>query len=250
MTIDFKFEIYAGPRITDPAVFERLWAMLDDPFVQPTRYDAVERARQEFVPDPEPARRLLANGSLFVKGKRDRFTLFVERVRGLSMCSVYLHYRSWNAEWMTWFERLCRELPILFGYAATDAEHDRKHETERLVPDGLGTITGTIGNTVDDFYRFLPGIYWTTFFGKALDSLDFAAAGKLEGVSVRDLGDGKHAVQLAGSPETDDLDARLTHEQRIADALGDDYFFDRSRPDRALRQVPGLEAELARMARR
>lgn len=245
MATKFKFRWFMG-HAQDATVFARLWSALQDPFIEPKHFDWIERARKPFTADPEPARLGFSRGgTLFVTGARDRFMLFLSaQPRGLTTATVYLTYKKWDPQWLAMTERLFAEQPILYALAATQAEYDHKHKVVEEWEGG--SSKGAVGISIAEFYKYLPGVYWTTWFGPPLAELDFAAASAIPGVDVRTVGTLKR-VQITEPPETDDLAARAALEARIADALGERHFFDRNRMDRTLQQVPAMLTALTEL---
>ncbi|HSN28956.1 MAG TPA: hypothetical protein VLT45_21865, partial [Kofleriaceae bacterium] len=143
--------------------------------------------------------------------------------------------------WIRWMLRLIDACPVLFGHGETRPEHDAKHLID------TGESESWVGSSLAELQRFLPGVYWLTVFGSALArELLIGTLSQRAGVTVHRTGAGDAVVVLDESAKPRDLAARLATERELAGLLGDAFFFDRERPDRDLRAVPGFVAELER----
>jgi hypothetical protein len=156
---------------------------------------------------------------------------------------------SWDERLRAWALSLFGELPVLYGFACPQVEHDAHHLHNRLTSRG-GEVSGYEGTTAE-FPAFLPGIYWLNLIGPELGAgLPLAKLGSLAGAGLDVRPGGKAVVSLDGPPFVEDLGLRLALSRKVAAALGDDYFYDRDRPGRRLRTVPTLEPLRERLQER
>lgn len=190
---------------------------------------AMERAPVLFGRDGSPALRLL----LCFKCKptvEEHYLSADVKLSSLDMCaslSVVLDLaRGWMDAFRADYARIC-----------TEDEHRNKNTIEQYVnPDG------TIDSLMvfqQDITTGLPGVYWGTYFGKAYVEW-FGGAERFEHApwpGIERCGSG-FLLMRSQSPLT--WRDETTLDTRLRDWLGEDAFFDISRPDRALR-APTLE---------
>ena len=235
---EFMITLYTLQPPEDESVMQRLWTFLDTPQVQPLRYDSIERARRPFSPEAyrEAAALYLEDWCLFVRGKKDRFVAYFSRQRdGLSLWHFYLNAGAFTekkqARWLQWLFDLCAAFPALYGLACSAVENETKHWIIENLPGG-GRVRKSCGASIAEFYHYLPGIYWLTLFGRDLAPAFAPRWPQLAGLAhVIHLDGGQVAVQLDAPVFTDDMEQRLLAEQKIADILGAEFFFDRFRAD-------------------
>jgi hypothetical protein len=242
------FTLYTLHRLSEKEAARRLWTVLDVPLIRPARYDSVERARKPFAPDAyEDGAALYGDeGMLFVRGREDGFLAFFSREpRGLSVWRVFLNARALEGakleRWLVWVFTLCETFPLLYGYGCSTAEYEAKHVAVRHLPGG-GRIRQTLGVSTQEFFQYLPGVYWLNLFGRELNRA-FRSRYPLLGepVAVRELAHDQAAVYLRQPVLAEDMEERLRMERRIADVLGAPFFFDRARMDElAFQSVPPL----------
>lgn len=248
----FVVTLYTLHRLSEKETARRLWTALDVPLVRPARYDSVERARKPFTPGAyEDVASLYGDeGVLFVRGREDGFLAFFSREsRGLSVWRVYLNARAVEGakleRWLAWVFSVCETFPILYGYGCSMAEYEAKHVAVQDLPGG-GRIRQTLGVSTQEFFQYLPGVYWLNLFGRELNRA-FQSRYPLLGepVAVRELAHDQAAVHLREPVLAEDVDRRLRVERGIADVLGAPFFFDRARMDElTFQSVPQLAGVL------
>ena len=248
MSQEFLITFYTLHQLSDRNIMRRLWSFLDVPLVQPKRYDSVERARKPFAPElSDDAVSLYSReGTLFVRGDKDGFLAFFSRERnGLSLWRFYLNASAVQGKkrdlWIKWMFDLCETFPVLYGMGCSAVEYDAKHLALENFPDG-GRMRKTYGVSIQEFFQYLPGVYWLTIFGKELGLAFKSRWQLLDSISiVKFLAQDQVAVQVNGSVFTEDMDKRLLLERKIADLLGGEFFFDRFRmAESKLKIVPQL----------
>jgi hypothetical protein len=247
MAHTFRIRLFTSHDLSDQSTLGRLWSLLDDPVVRPTKYDSSEQTRKEFRPDAvADAAELYENRRyLFVRGASADFLAQFNRARDpLSAWTMWLDATALEGEraddWLQWLFRVCGEFPVLFGLGSTEEEQSAKHANVQATDRG-GVVRGARGISINEFFQYLPGLYWLTIFGPELvRAFGEDKLSALPGVRVHEIGSGQIAIELDEPPETDDLDARLEKEADLADRLGAEFFFDRNRPDVEFRQVPEL----------
>jgi hypothetical protein len=248
MTVKFQLGLYTGSALHERARFEALWTLFSEPAVGARSWGRLERTTEPFSPDPAQAFEVLKTaGWLFVSGSKNGFKCMIRRWRGsLYGVDVWLTASTLENErrreaWLAWMFRLIEAHPVLFGHGETGPENDAKHliETEERMT--------WLGVSYAEMHQFLPGIYWLTVFGTALSkALPFDRIADMPEVTLRRLAHDQVAVLLNEPPKPSELASRLAVERKVAAVLGDDLFYDRERPDRALRAVPAFVADLER----
>lgn len=119
--------------------------------------------------------------------------------------------------------RVCEETQPWFASVRASEEYYAKN---MMTPEGYG---GAIGL---DLYRYLPGIYCRTFFGKPF--ADFIGRERLlsaPAYATQAIGDGV-LVELHERTEAWNTAEYRETERRVLDHIGRQYFFDRNNPDR------------------
>jgi hypothetical protein len=239
--------VYSAQSLLEFRVFERVWAAILDPLVAADRFGRVQPYAHRITPDARQAFELFRKDRNILVGDRTKQlqARFKRRPDGVSDWWISVRLSAWDPRWVEWLVALCEAQPVLFGRVCPRDEYTRKHEIVTSVPGGRRR--GVVGDTIPEFQRFLPGVYWLTLFGPELTaSFDFDPVRAIDGVTVRELAGTQTAVFADAAPFVGpvELERRLRVEKEIAAALGDDYFFDRDRPDRLLRPVPALKATL------
>jgi hypothetical protein len=247
MAHTFRIRLFTRQDLSDRSTLDVLWRHLDDPIVRPTRYDSSERLTHEFGPDAvgEAAEMYATRRYLFVKGAESDFLAQFNRARDpLSVWTLWLEAAALQGDskdaWLAWILGVCARLPVLSGLACSESEHEAKHADVDTTARG-GVIRRARGSSINEFFRYLPGLYWLTIFGPELTrAFGAETLAGLPGVQVHRIGSDQIAIQLDESPVPDDMDARLAKEAELADRLGAEFFFDRRRDDVEFRQVPEL----------
>ncbi len=165
---------------------------------------------------------------------------------GLGDVWFYLNLESWDPRWLDWVLAILGDVPVLYGFACSKEEHDSKHRvvTEYMV----GRSTGWVGTGIGDLKRGLPGMYWLNVFGAALSAeLDLGSVRAVDGAILRELPGGQTAILAGEDPIRAPL-AMVELERAISAAIGEDYFFDRLRPDRTLRTVKAFSDQITRLS--
>jgi len=254
MSRDFMITLYTHQSLANALVMQRLWTHLDTPLVQPRRYDLKERTRYTFSPEAYSHATTLykKRGFLLIRGGEDQFLATFSKERNwLSVWRIQLEAGAAKGErrdlWRQWLFELCEALPVLYGYACSTAEHETKHALLIDLPNGL-KLKKPCGDSVREFFRYLPGIYWLTLFGKQLGQTFATRWSSLEGrAEVKFLAGEQVAVQLPGRvfPYAKGKVARLQHARDVADALGAQYFFDQTRMEEMeFQAAPELSAAI------
>jgi hypothetical protein len=244
----FRVGLYTAQDLTQRQTIAKLWQLLDNPIIGPNRFDAVEKARRSFDPhEYETARGLHANeGMLFVRGAKAGFkAIFPHQVDGLTRWALWWNLSemvgSGREKWLEWLFELCQQLPPHYGYGCSTEEYEAKHL--EVVSGGRGYATHYLGVSQAEFKQYLPGIYWLTIFGLQLVN-HFGDLSSLRGVDSSTLRNRQVALIIDGPVLPDDMGRRLAAEAELADSLGRQYFFDRTRKAEKRRQVPELLKEL------
>jgi len=255
MSSQFRIRLYTARSLSDVSICRALWELLSDPFLDVQKYDSVERAR---IPFDEHAFAKASelykdSGTLFVRGGRDKFLAsFSRESGGWSIWGFWLTIGSpvdaRVEPWIEWLFKLCGKLPVLFGFACSEFEYDAKHTRVRQVPGG--TATGAVGISIREFQLYLPGVYWLTILGREVVSgLNAEEAMSLSSVEAIQLDGNQLAIRLKEPVLPESIDGRLEMERRLADQLGAQFFFDRSRSDIKFQAIPELTQALSRLAR-
>jgi hypothetical protein len=251
MSNKFKVTLYTLQQLSDKEKMQKLWAILDNPIVSPKFYDSVERAKIPFNSDAVAiATKLYEDeGFLFVRGGKDGFLgVFSRQSQELSTWSIWLDIKAMQGKkkhlWLEWFFHLCGELPILYGKGASVIEDDAKHSAVTVLPNG-GRISGKVGVSIAEFYKYLPGIYWLNIFGadltKAFSEIKLMA---LPDSEVWRINSHQIAFCLLDSVLPNSMEQRLQKERYFADILGSIFFFDQNRKDLKFEIVPQLAKAL------
>jgi hypothetical protein len=248
----FRLKLHTTRNLADPEVSAALWRALDNPLIEPTKFDSVERAKHEFdAGAAEAAGKLYSReGMLFVRGAKDNFTaMFMRTADALSEWTFWWDVRAMSGKkqepWLTWIFDLCGALPPHFASACSTAEHDAKHVVVEPARGG-GSVTSQPGVSIKEFHKFLPGIYWLTIFGPEAYAHFGPDLESLPGTTSVKLASDLVAVILDEPVVPQDMDQRLRTESELADRLGAKYFFDRGRMKAKLTPVPGLPEALRR----
>jgi hypothetical protein len=240
-------EVNSARSLLDFENFATVWTALADPLVPVQRYGRVQPYKHRFDANVRAAFELFDKDRDLLFGNRDEsFQGSIKRtVYGLNRWRFRIARKHWQTSWIAWFVKLCTTSPILYSRACSFAEASAKHDIVQVIPEGR--IRSQTGASIPELYEYLPGVYWFTVFGRELtEYLDFGAVRSFTDLRILDLGAGQLALQLDSDPFTGgtELEERLTRETQIAATLGDDYFFDRDRTARALKQVPAFAATL------
>ncbi len=252
MREEFVITLYTRHQLAYEETTQRLWDLLDVPLVRPLRYDVVERARKPFDPDAYRDAAALYNneGCLFIRGSVNGFLAFFSRERRrMSLWRIYLNTRDLQGKqlelWLAWLFTLCETFPVLYGYGCSTNEYNAKHLTLEELPGG-GRARRTCGVSIQEFFRYLPGLYWLNIFGKELHRAFQPRYSLLnERAVVRLLAPEQAAFYLREPILAEDISKRLTVEREMAELLGAAFFFDRSRVNElTFKMLPELREEL------
>lgn len=235
-----RVQLILDPELFDDGAFGRFWLRLADPIARTETYDIRRPTERLYTPQPSAPLALFRDRlSLLTSGDGGRVTGVLEW-RKLITFDAWVRMARWDERLRAWALSLFCELPVLYGFACSTDEYDAHHLRSRLTGRG-GEVSGDKGTTAE-FPAFLPGIYWLNFIGAALAAgLPLARLESLAGVGFEVWPRGKAVLSLDGPPFVEDLGPRLALSRQVAAALGDDYFYDRDRPERQLRTVPTLE---------
>jgi len=243
----FRLTIYTAQDLTNPTTAQAMWQTLDNPLIQPQRFDSVERARQVYDGnDPEAACKIYSReGMLFVRGAKESFTaMFMRTNDPLSLWTFWWDVKAMSDKkrdpWLTWIYGLCRALPPYFGSGCSTEEHDAKHLVVK------GSATGAVGVSIAEFRKFLPGLYWLTLFGPEVCEHFGSVLESLPHTSFVRPATEQLALLLDGPVLPQNMEERLRTEAELSDLLRANYFFDRNRKGIKFAQVPELAAALRR----
>jgi hypothetical protein len=242
-----EIDVYSAHSLLELDNFAAVWTALRAPNVPVLRFGRTQPYKFQLGADVEAAHELFDADRQLLFGTRDKtFGGSVKRTTyGLNRWHVRIPRGQWQPAWIDWLIELCTAKPVLFGKLCSFAETSAKHEVIQAFAEGRSR--SQTGASIPELYEYLPGVYWFTVFGRELtEGLDIDAIRGFEDVRIRDLGSGQLALQLDSDPFSGgaELEERIVRENQIAAALGDDYFFDRDRPQRTLKQVPAFAATL------
>ena len=237
------------PARIDADGFARLWARLADPAVGITTYDIKQPTKRPYDSDAAAVFELLRFRLLLaLSGDGVRGTLEWDKLFGVQL---WVDRERVDEQLRQWAIDLFRDFPIVYGYACSNDEFDGHHYHERPTIRGAGARDYGHQGTALKFPEYLPAVYWLNLLGPELTAgLPLASVDAIEGVRRDTVAEGKTVLSLDGPPFVDDptFDARMALSRKVAAALGDDYFYDRDRPERTLRTVSTLEPLRQRMA--
>jgi hypothetical protein len=129
------------------------------------------------------------------------------------------------------FQTVCAEMSPAWGWAGHLDEYWAKAMTELPRVEVIGR----------DFGRFLPGLFWSNFFGRRYR--DLVGASRLRTAPaerVIDLDDGV-LIELSSDPLNWNTADYAIREQKVREHLGQELFFRRTAPDSAT-VVPDWES--------
>lgn len=245
----FQIAGYTPQDISRSQTAQKLWQALDSPLVGPRKFDSVERAKFEFTAQgyDEASKIYRDEGMLFVRGSKDSFTaMFMGVPGGWAVWNFWWDVKAMTNKkkerWLDWVFRLCRDLPVYYGFGCSVEEFDAKHTSVESVPGGHST--GSVGAAAKDFYNFLPGLYWLTVFGPELVDHFGSKLNLLPNVKSVSLDSSQCAIVLDEPVIPDDMNRRLGVEAELSGLLGEQYFFDRNRTDIEFEAVPELASAL------
>jgi hypothetical protein len=232
-----------------PEKAHALLELLAEAPVPPQTFGSSEPAREKLVRDswPEAARMLCSTpqrsgGTIFFQSKKPRSTIMIQWSSGSvsewywELDDAVLARAGGAAAVADFMGRLFREFPAVFAGVSPEEEWHAKHWlVEKLE---YGRMEQRVGF---DLQGCLPGVYWMTVFGKEL--VEHFGAARLRATPVAqamDLGAGGMALVLETGPAAAKQRALAAEEDRLREAIGDEYFFDITRRDRRCTPVPGL----------
>jgi hypothetical protein len=215
----------------------------------PTHFDVAEPVRRKL----DPARRSQAarilsgvpehtGGSLFLKSKHPPSTFIYRWAPGIiaewygEMDDGVIAHKGGRKELIHFITSLFCEFPCVFAGVAPAEDWKAKHWI--VEEDGNGKL---IKKTGLDLERSIPGVYWMSIFGAEL--VAHFGRGTLSSVpdcEVIDLGDAGVALVLTIDPDRERQTQRAAREERIIRALGLEYFFDISKPNRLCTRIAGV----------
>jgi hypothetical protein len=207
---------------------------------KPARFGQTERVKGVYDAEkPDEAIDMLARGGgIMLKAKKYRFLLWImSEPREVSTWHMWVSEKFFDSpkrveEFVAFIAKFCERFPVLFGSACPKEDWDAKHVLQE------GYSTSWAGASLD---RCVPGVYWMTVFGPPL--VEHFGRGKFEGLPVRrvlDLGAGGLGIVLRETPYEPEKSERLKHDAEIASLLGEEYFFDLTRPKKECKPVPGV----------
>ncbi|MEP6925661.1 MAG: hypothetical protein ABI954_14440 [Pyrinomonadaceae bacterium] len=225
-----------------------LWKNLMQPPVTAQYFDSVEDARIPFTREAfsQAAEIYLEEGILFVTASRNKFLAsFSRQTERLSTWNFFVPLKAMTGGkskfWLQWFTNLCSEIPVVFGFGCSTTEYNAKHETIRNLPSG-GRVIGWSGVAVREFSHYLPGFYWLNIFGSDLvQTFNLENLARLPNVKIMSLNSGQVAVQLNEPIVSINMDNRLLVERRLAQQIGEEYFFDREKSNSDYKQIPQIK---------
>jgi hypothetical protein len=223
--------------------------LAEGPFA-PELFDAAEPVRRKLARSEWPqAADMLSGapahrgGTLFLQSKKPRATF------------VFAWFPAGTAEWyaeidgallaraggrdkiVEFLAGLFGAFPVVFAGVSAEEDWNARHWVTEEDEDG-GETTTKHGL---DLRGCLPGVYWMTVFGTEL--VEHFGAARLRATSAAqamDLGAGGMALVLETDPVAAKQRALTAEEDRLREAIGDEYFFDLTRRDRRCTPVPGV----------
>jgi hypothetical protein len=125
-----------------------------------------------------------------------------------------------------------------YGSLATEADYNRKNFL--VTSDSLGTLERYVGQ---DPEKGLPGLYWMNLFGPLyVDWFGREPMKQVPATLVEEYQDGSVLLQFGETPADSEAGEAQAQQKMAVRILGEDTFFDISRPDRAL-AVPDFRRE-------
>src|SRR6185436_2618278 len=116
MTRTFRSRLFTKQRLEDVQTVQALWRLLDDPLIEPLRFDAFERPKLPFRADAAEEAGLIykKKSVLFVEGGKDAFLAVFDWQRpGLATWDFWLDVAAMQdgrqRSWLNWIFRLCAE---------------------------------------------------------------------------------------------------------------------------------------------
>ena len=193
------------------------------------KYDRVERAKKEFAIENIGDIHEHLKCAIMLKGKSKNLNASISArfgPLGIMLWTFFLKTsKPLTADFLDivtnpFLQEFQSILPVLYGNCSSDKEHSWLHDHITYY-DGGGSSEGWKGCTMDDFLKFLPGIYWYNFFGSELvNALGADKVKAIKDVSVTAFKNGSISFHLNEPADTDDLGARATKLYSIADSLG------------------------------
>lgn len=206
---------------------------------KPARFGQTERVKGVYdAAKPDEAIDMLARGGIMLKAKKYRFLAWFRSQSGeFSTWHMWLSEKFFERaarvdEFVAFIAKLCERFPILFGGACPQEDWDAKHMLQE------GYTTSRLGDALG---KCVPGVYWMTVFGPPL--VEHFGREKIEGLPaqrVLDLGPGGLGIVLRESPYEPERPERLKQDAGIARLLGEDYFFDVTRPEKECKPIPSV----------
>jgi hypothetical protein len=164
----FSFSLYTFVDFQSESDFIKLWKILLDERLEATNFGVTEKTKHEI--DRSSHKNLyeyyLENGDFFVKGKNVLFWLknFTHNVYKIT---IYLYSKSDLENLVLFINNLVEEIPSIYGFGRTSQEYQYKNETIEYF-EGGGSARGAVGISYAEFTKYLPGIYWSTYFGSQI----------------------------------------------------------------------------------
>jgi hypothetical protein len=220
---------YTTAKLFVPETVEQLSKCLDKPFIAISKCDSVEKAKHAF--SIGKATELYdEDSSLFLLGK-DGFMFHAQGVGGgLATWRFYFRRGSDEERWVEVLKSVVETLPVLFGFMCPDAEYDEMHRSLD-VPRGI---------SVQEFEKYLSGLYWLTFFGNELvEYIGAKQLSSLKGASTTKLKGGQVMLQLDEDLFLPSYTTRIEASYKLGEQLSPGLFFAPSKK-RGYKQAPQL----------
>lgn len=123
-------------------------------------------------------------------------------------------------------DQLFHELQMDYGFVCLDEEYDAKNIIKNVLhPDGAVEPRKVIGM---NWPQCIPGLYWINYFGRAYLENCFAEKALTDfSANIEKVGCGIR-FQTSGDPRLFRSEEGAALERKMRDALGENWFFDRT----------------------
>ena len=266
-------ELYSRQALTKSFAEDQIRALIefDGGIFTPERCDVYEPLRERFDPQQldKPVQWLTIPGGEF-KFRRYRPFRIQGYIQNAGLATMWIHDNKDNSvvqfepkagdpvfctRWVSWldlavaqkkgssfvkafFRHIYKASESDYGFLTTEEDHKKKNFLVIQVNDG--TRERFVGDNPE---KGLPGLYWLNMFGPiytnwfGIDKVN-KLAGQLE--EIETLSDGSVLVQFGESAASCESDEIISRQRNAIQILGEQGFFDISRPDRMLETPPAL----------
>lgn len=206
--------------------FEFLWSLLGRFPINVTFFDQKQPIRKEYQPESaESAYELFLSGpSVLLRTKAGYIGSLNTGPSGISHLRLELPTKASEAEdaiisLIDIMKEITPRVEVLFGAICSFKEYQRKHR------DDLGN---RVGDTHWNIFDYFPGLYSVTYIGRAASSfLGLRKPLALENGIFDRAEDGGFFINVGNKVLEDDIEGRIIEERRLAQEIGENWFFDR-----------------------